>query len=83
MALVSHSTTVPLVVQLLSPNIHLLSTSITYKRPENPDLPLFRRGWHRDLRLPEDMGHENMPRVGIKICYCTKTAMANYATTFA
>ena len=70
LALVAHSTTVPLVVQLLSPNIHLLSTSIIYKRPENPDFPLFRRGWHRDLRMPEDMGHENMPRVGIKICYC-------------
>lgn len=70
LALVAHSTTVPLVVQLLGPNIHLLSTSLTYKKPENPKLPKFRRGWHRDLRFPDDIGHENMPRLGIKICYC-------------
>src|SRR5258708_5352463 len=33
-ALVSHSTTVPLIVQLLSPNIQLHSTTVIYKRPE-------------------------------------------------
>ena len=69
-SLVTQSTTVPLVVQLLSPNIHLHSTALIYKRPENPDTPLFRRGWHRDIRIPRDLGHEVLPRVGIKICYC-------------
>jgi len=69
-SLVTHSTTVPLVVQLLSPNIHLHSTALIYKRPESPDTPSFRRGWHRDIRIPRDLGHENLPRVGIKICYC-------------
>jgi hypothetical protein len=69
-SLVTHPTTVPLVVQLLSPNIHLHSTALIYKRPENPDTPSFRRGWHRDIRIPKDLGHENLPRVGIKICYC-------------
>src|SRR4026207_514699 len=54
LALVSNPTTVPLVVQLLSPNIHLHSTTIIYKRPENPDDPPFRRGWHRDIRIPKD-----------------------------
>ena len=67
--LVTHSTTVPLVVQLLSPNIHLHSTALIYKRPENPDAASFRRGWHRDIRIPRDLGHEHLPRVGIKICY--------------
>ena len=67
--LVSNSSTVPLVVQLLSPNIHLHSTSLLYKRP-TPDAPVFRRGWHRDIRIPRDLGHEALPRVGIKICYC-------------
>ena len=43
-ALVSHSTTVPLVVQLLGPNIQLHSTTIIYKRPEAPDGPS-PRGW--------------------------------------
>ena len=70
LALVNHSTTVPLIAQLLSPNIHLHSTSLTYKRPENPDAPPFRRGWHRDMRVAKDVGHELLPRVGIKVCYC-------------
>jgi ectoine hydroxylase len=68
--LVSHSSTVPLVVQLLSPNIHLHSTTLIYKRPGNPHLPRFRRGWHRDIRIPRDMGHQGLPRVGVKVCYC-------------
>jgi ectoine hydroxylase-related dioxygenase (phytanoyl-CoA dioxygenase family) len=68
--LVSKSSTVPLVVQLLSPNIHLHSTSLIYKRPSRPDVPSFRRGWHRDIRIPRDLGHQALPRVGIKICYC-------------
>jgi ectoine hydroxylase-related dioxygenase (phytanoyl-CoA dioxygenase family) len=69
-ALVSNSSTVPLVVQLLSPNIHLHSTALIYKRPESPDVPRFRRGWHRDIRIPRDLGHQALPRVGIKVCYC-------------
>jgi ectoine hydroxylase-related dioxygenase (phytanoyl-CoA dioxygenase family) len=68
--LVDNSSTVPLVVQLLSPNIHLHSTTLLYKRPEAPDAPTFRRGWHRDIRIPRDLGHESLPLVGIKICYC-------------
>jgi ectoine hydroxylase-related dioxygenase (phytanoyl-CoA dioxygenase family) len=70
LALVANSTTVPLVVQLLSPNIHLHSTTVIYKRPESPDAPLFRRGWHRDIRIPKDLGHAQLPLVGIKVCYC-------------
>jgi ectoine hydroxylase-related dioxygenase (phytanoyl-CoA dioxygenase family) len=70
LALVSHSSTVPLVVQLLSPNIHLHSTTLIYKRPSRPNAPQFRRGWHRDIRIPRDLGHRAVPLVGIKICYC-------------
>lgn len=70
MALVSNSATVPLIVQLLSPNIHLHSTTLIYKRPETSDTPPFRRGWHRDIRIPKDLGHEQLPLVGIKVCYC-------------
>jgi len=71
LALVAQSTTVPLVVQLLSPNIHLHSTTVIYKRPETtPGAPSFRRGWHRDIRMARDFGHENLPLAGIKICYC-------------
>jgi ectoine hydroxylase-related dioxygenase (phytanoyl-CoA dioxygenase family) len=70
LALVTHSATVPLVVQLLGPNIHLHSTTVIYKRPETSDLPTFRRGWHRDIRMARDLGHEGLPLAGIKICYC-------------
>lgn len=69
-ALVSHSATVPLIVQLLGPNIHLHSTALIYKRPEAANGAPFRRGWHRDIRMPKDLGHQGLPRVGIKICYC-------------
>ena len=68
--LVACAPAVPLVVQLLSPNIHLHSTALIYKRPESPDDPAFRRGWHRDIRIPRDMGHRGLPLVGIKVCYC-------------
>ena len=68
--LVANSSTVPLVVQLLSPNIHLHSHTLIYKRPECSEAPTFRRGWHRDIRIPRDLGHESLPLVGIKICYC-------------
>ncbi|HUS09285.1 MAG TPA: phytanoyl-CoA dioxygenase family protein [Pyrinomonadaceae bacterium] len=70
LALVAHGTTVPLVVQLLSPNIHLHSTALIYKRPEVSNAPPFRRGWHRDIRIPRDLGNQSLPLVGIKICYC-------------
>lgn len=69
-SLVAHSPAVPFVVQLLSPNIHLHSTALIYKRPESPDGSPFRRGWHRDIRIPKDLGHRDLPRVGIKVCYC-------------
>lgn len=69
-ALVSHPATVPLIVQLLGPNIQLHSTALICKRPENPDASPFRRGWHRDIRMAKDLGHDGVPRVGIKVCYC-------------
>jgi len=68
--LVDNDTTVPLVVQLMSTNIHLHSTTLLYKRPDDPNAPTYRRGWHRDIRIPRDLGHENLPIVGMKICYC-------------
>jgi len=68
--LIAGSFAVSMVVQLLSPNIHLHSTALICKRPESRDTPPFRRGWHRDIRMPKDIGQDNMPRVGVKICYC-------------
>src|SRR5262245_13191192 len=70
LALVTNGSITPLVVQLLGPNIHLHSTALIYMKPERQDAPAFRRGWHRDIRMPRDLGHAGLPRVGIKICYC-------------
>ncbi|HEU5460455.1 MAG TPA: phytanoyl-CoA dioxygenase family protein, partial [Pyrinomonadaceae bacterium] len=36
----------------------------------SPDVAPFRRGWHRDIRIPKDLGHRDLPLVGIKVCYC-------------
>ena len=68
--LVAHAKTVPLVVQLLSPNIHLHSASIIYKKPQDPATTAPDRGWHRDIGIAEDIGHQGLPRIGIKVCYC-------------
>ena len=68
--LVSSSATVSRVVQLLSPNIHLHTTSLIYKKPQPPDTTPPDRGWHRDIGIAEDLGHKGLPRVGIKVCYC-------------
>jgi len=68
--LVANSSTVPLIVQLMSPNIHLHSSTLIYKRPCNPGAAVFRRGWHRDIRIPRDLGHQAVPLVGVKVCYC-------------
>ena len=69
-ALISYSRTVPLVVQLLTPQIHLHTASLIYKKPQDPATAPQDRGWHRDIGIQEDLGHAGLPRVGIKVCYC-------------
>ncbi len=67
--LLAHSDTVPLVVQLLSPNIHLHTAAIIYKFPE-PNSESASRGWHRDIGMTEDLGHNRVFRAGVKVDYC-------------
>ena len=67
--LLIHPSIVPLVVQLLSPNIHLHTTAIIYKFPQD-DAEEGTRGWHRDIGMTEDLGHERIVRAGIKVGYC-------------
>ena len=67
--LLAHPSTLPLVVQLLSPNIHLHTTAIIYKYPQ-VDPGAGPRGWHRDIGMTEDLGHEGVVRAGIKVGYC-------------
>ncbi len=69
--LLTQSPTVPLVAQLLSPNIQLHTTAIIYKFPEPADEEVVnQRGWHRDSGLAVDLRHKNVPRVSIKVGYC-------------
>lgn len=69
--LLTNSSTVPLVAQLLTPNIHLHTTAIIYKYPQPADDDAAKhRGWHRDAGITEDLEHRNLPRVGIKVGYC-------------
>ena len=67
--LLAHSATLPLVVQLLSPNIHLHTTAIIYKFPEDAAAGR-ERGWHRDIGMAEDLGHGGIVRAGVKVGYC-------------
>ena len=65
--LISNSRVVPLIVQLLSTNIHLHTATLIYKKPHKT-IP--EREWHRDIGISNDLGHADLPRVGIKACYC-------------
>ena len=68
--LMAHSATVPLLVQLLSANIHLHTTAIIYKYPQDDAGETPERGWHRDIGMTEDLGHGHLVRAGIKVGYC-------------
>lgn len=65
--LISNPRVVPLIVQLLSSNIHLHTATLIYKKPHET-VPA--RAWHRDIGISNDLGHVGLPRVGIKACYC-------------
>ena len=68
-SLITNSSTVPLIVQLLGPNIHITNTALIYKHPQAPEMPTV-RNWHRDVGVNLDLGHRGLPRVGLKIGYC-------------
>ena len=56
-SLVTNSSTVPLIVQLLGPNIHITNTALIYKHPQAPETPAS-RNWHRDVGVHLDLGHQ-------------------------
>jgi ectoine hydroxylase-related dioxygenase (phytanoyl-CoA dioxygenase family) len=70
--LLTHPKVVPLVVQLMSPNLMLLTSHLAYKLPDPHGTPATKRdpGWHRDITFtPEDLGHDRLPRLDIKAAY--------------
>jgi len=70
--LLTNSRTVPLIVQLFGPRIHLATSHLIYKHPDPKDAPrtLRRPGWHRDImHTPDDLGHAHIPRMEMKCAY--------------
>jgi ectoine hydroxylase-related dioxygenase (phytanoyl-CoA dioxygenase family) len=65
----------PLIVQLLGPNIHLLSSQLIYLDSLPPDAARTirtpeRTGWHRDLfGSASDLGHDQVPLLAVKCGY--------------
>ena len=74
LSLVSNSSTVPLIIQLLGTNIHITNTALIYKHPQGETL-VSERNWHRDVGVHLDLGHNDLPRVGLKIGYCLTDCM--------
>lgn len=67
--LVTNERTVPLIIQLLNANIYITNTALIYKHPQPPEPP-DQCNWHRDVGVALDVGHEILPRVGLKVGYC-------------
>ena len=67
--LVTNSKTVPLIIQLLGNNLHVTNTALIYKHPQ-PLGSFDNVNWHRDVGVSLDLGHANLPRVGLKVGYC-------------
>ncbi|MFI9626443.1 phytanoyl-CoA dioxygenase family protein [Streptomyces sp. NPDC052042] len=68
--LLANPAVLPTVVQLLSPNIHLLSAHLI-ALPSGPPRTIRipeRHGWHRDMYgVTADLGFPNTPRMAIKV----------------
>lgn len=70
--LITHPTILPLIVQLLGANLHLMTSHLIYKSPEILGTPPTRRspGWHRDYyQAMNDLGHYSIPRIVLKCAY--------------
>ena len=70
--LLMHASTVPLIVQLFGPRIHLATSHLIYKYPRAANAPREDKkvGWHRDIaNTPEDLGHASIPRMEMKCAY--------------
>lgn len=69
--LLCHPRTVPLVIQLMGPNLQLHTSDLIWKYPdasgeEDKRTP----GWHRDIAaVTRDLDHDRMPRLEIKVAY--------------
>lgn len=70
--LLTHPNTMPLIAQLLGPNLHLVTSHLIYKMPNPAGTPstLRQPNWHRDIAgTPEDLGHASVPRMEMKCAF--------------
>lgn len=70
--LLTHSATLPLVIQLLGSNLQLSTSHLIHRHPDPPGTPdtVRRPGWHRDNgRTSLDLGQANYPRIGLKCAF--------------
>jgi ectoine hydroxylase-related dioxygenase (phytanoyl-CoA dioxygenase family) len=85
MPLMTHPKTLPLIVQLFGPRIHLITSHLIYKHCDAPGTPATTRspGWHRDIaNTPADLGHAHIPRMEMKCAfYLTDLSCPNWGAT--
>jgi ectoine hydroxylase-related dioxygenase (phytanoyl-CoA dioxygenase family) len=72
LALLAHPKTLPLIVQLMGPNLHLITSHLIYKNPQPAGTPMTKRlpTWHRDIAgTADDLGHAAIPRMEMKCAF--------------
>lgn len=83
--LITHPSTLPLVVQLLGANLQVTTTHMIYRYPDASGTPATFRipGWHRDNgRTRADLGDASYPRMGLKCAfYLTDLSRPNSGVT--
>jgi ectoine hydroxylase-related dioxygenase (phytanoyl-CoA dioxygenase family) len=67
--LLAPPTVFPLIVRILGPNIHMMSSQTLYTHPNQEPRP-HHGGWHRDvIGSSEDLGYDKTPRLAIRVGY--------------
>jgi ectoine hydroxylase-related dioxygenase (phytanoyl-CoA dioxygenase family) len=62
-------TVFPLMVKILGPNLHMMSSQLLYAHP-NQEPREYHGGWHRDvIGSSEDLGYDKTPRLAIRVGY--------------
>ncbi len=83
--LITHPKVVPLVVQIMGPNLWLFTSHLIYKHPEVPGTPDTKRepDWHRDIAgVDADLGMGKVPLLDIKVAfYLTDASKPNCGAT--
>jgi ectoine hydroxylase-related dioxygenase (phytanoyl-CoA dioxygenase family) len=83
--LLTHSKVIPLVVQIMGPNLWLFTSHLIYKNPDPEGTPVTKRepGWHRDIAgVDSDLGMAVSPLLDIKVAfYLTDVTEPNSGAT--